>query len=82
MHLNDSLSDIDKFNYLRSLLEKSAYDAIDVLLNLTAVTLENVRSLKALGVEQPFYGAMLTSVLLNKLPSNVRLIESRRTPSD
>ena len=28
VHLNSALSDIDKFNYLRSLLEKSAYDAI------------------------------------------------------
>ena len=28
IHLNSALSDVDKFNYLRSLLEKSAYDAI------------------------------------------------------
>lgn len=28
VHLNRPLSDVDKFNYLRSLLEKSAYDAI------------------------------------------------------
>lgn len=28
MHLNSTLSDVDKFNYLRSLLEKLAYDAI------------------------------------------------------
>ena len=70
---------------------------MDVLLNLNVVTLENdlkglrrlyndveanVRSLKALGMEQASYGAMLTSVLLNKLPSDVRLIVSRRTPSD
>ena len=66
-------------------------------MNLTAVTLENdlkglrrlynyveasVRSLKALSVEQASYEAMLTSVLLNKLPSDVRLFVSRRTPSD
>ena len=70
---NDQVSDVDKFNYLRSLLENSAYDAIagmtlssanyqeatdilkkhfgdqrliisrhmDVLLNLSAVKLEN-----------------------------------------
>ena len=130
VHLNSTLSDVDKFNYLRSLLEKSAYDAIagltmsssanyqeaidilkkhfgdrqiiisrhmDTLLNLTAVTLEhdlrglrrlyndveaNVRSLKVLGVEQGSYGAMLTSVLLNKLPNDVRLIVTRKTPSD
>ena len=28
VHLNIALSDVDKFNYLRSLLERSAYDAI------------------------------------------------------
>lgn len=28
IHLNDHLSEIDKFNYLRSLLEGTAYDAI------------------------------------------------------
>lgn len=28
VHLNSALSDIDKFNYLRSLLEKSAYEAV------------------------------------------------------
>ena len=28
VHLNSALSEVDKFNYLRSLLEKSAYDAI------------------------------------------------------
>ena len=129
MHLNDALSDVDKFNYLCSLLEKSAYDTIagltlpsanyqeaidflekcfgdrqiiisrhmDVLLNLTAITVEHglkglprlyndveasVISLKALGVEQGSHRAMLTSVLLNKLPNDVRLIVTRRTPSD
>ena len=35
VHNNDELSDIDKFNYLRALLEKSAYDSIAGLL-LTA----------------------------------------------
>lgn len=28
VHDNDQLSDVDKFNYLRSLLERSAYEAI------------------------------------------------------
>ena len=129
VHLNDSLSDIDKFNYLRSLLEKTAYEviagltlssanyreAIDILkkrfgnrqmiisrhmetlLNLNAVTGEHdvkglrrlfdevetsVRSLKALGVEQESYGTMLTSVLLTKLPSEIRLIMTRKSPSE
>ena len=28
VHDNDELSDVDKFNYLRSLLERTAYEAI------------------------------------------------------
>ena len=28
VHKNKDFSDVDKFNYLRSLLERSAYDAI------------------------------------------------------
>lgn len=126
VHLNSALSDVDKFTYLRSLLEKSAYDAIagltlssanygeaieilskrfgnkqmiisrhmEVLLNLSPVSGEhdmrglrrlynevetNVRSLKALGVEQHSYGTMLTSVLLTKLPPEVKLIITRKT---
>lgn len=125
VHLNRALYDMDKFNYLRSLLERSAYDAIagltlssanygeaieilkkrfgnkqmiisrhmEVLLNLSPVPGEhdlrglcrlynevetNVRSLKALGVERDSYGTMLTSVLLTKLPSEVKLIITRK----
>ena len=129
VHLNDSLSEVDKFNYLKSLLEKAAYDAVagltlsaanyceavdilkrrfgnrqiivsrhmETLLNLTAVSGDhdlkglrrlyneveaNVRSLKALGVSPDSYGAMLTSVLLMKLPPEVRLIISRKVTED
>ena len=42
----------------------------------------NIRSLKALGVEQESYGTMLTSVLLTKLPPEVRLIVTRKAPGD
>ncbi len=38
VHLNSALSDVDKFNYLRSLLEKSAYDAIAGLTLVTKYT--------------------------------------------
>ena len=129
MHLNSTLSDVDKFNYLRSLLEKLAYEAIagltlsasnygeaieilkrrfgnrqmiisrhmEILLKLSAVTGEqdlkglrrlyneveaNVRSLKALGVECTSYGTMLTSVLLAKLPTEVRLIATRKVSDE
>jgi hypothetical protein len=122
VHSNHRLSEIDKFNYLRSLLEGTAYDAIaglalsaanygeavrkrfgnkqliiskhmESLLSINAVTCDthlrdlrrlydqseaNIRSLKALGVEPGSYGAMLSSVLLNKLPPDLRLIVSRK----
>ena len=117
-----SLSPIDKFNYLRSLVEKSAAEAISrltltadnykeavtilkkrfgnkqqiitkhILLSLEPVTSQHklrelrqlfdlveaqVRGLKSLGVESASYGSLLTSVLLQKLPHELRLIVSR-----
>ena len=128
IHNNDELTDVDKFNYLRSLLERTAYDAIagltlssanyreaieilqkrfgnkqliiakhmETLLNVEAVssdqnlkdlrrlydnTESHIRSLKSLGVESTSYGAMLSSVLLTKLPPDVRLIVSRKISS-
>lgn len=126
IHENPTLSDIDKFNYLRSLLERSARESIggltltapnyneavsilekrfgntqqiisrhmDLLLNLEPVSgahqLRNlrrlydgvethVRSLRSLGVDSKTYGTLLASVLLNKLPQELRLIVSRKT---
>ena len=117
---------MDKFNYLRSLLEGSAFEAfrgltlsaanyqdaisilkrrfgnrqlivskhMETLLNIDPVTSDqnlkglrklytdveaNTRSLKALGVEPETYGAMLASVLLSKLPPDLRLIVGRKT---
>ncbi len=125
IHSNEQLSDVDKFNYLRTLLERTAYDSIagltlsstnyreaieilkkrfgrkqliiskymETLLSFEAVTLDHntkdlrqlydsteshIRSLKALGVEPTSYGAMLSSVLLTKLPPDLRLIVSRK----
>lgn len=129
IHKNPSLSDIDRFNYLRSLLEHSALDAIsglsltstnyheaieilrrrfgnkqqiiarhmDILLNVEAVTSQHnlkglrhlydlvesqVRSLKSLGVSPDSYGALLSSVMLNELPSEIRLIASRKVDEE
>ena len=129
VHLNSGLSNVDKFNYLRSLLERSAYEAIagltlssanygeaieilkkrfgnrqmiisrhmEILLSLSAVSGEhdlrglrrlyneveaNVRSLKALGVERDSYGTMLTSVLLTKLPPEIRLLITRKASGE
>ena len=115
IHKNASLSDVDKFNYLNSLLEHSAREAVsgltltssnyheaisilkkrfgnkqqiisrhmDILLNVEAVASQHdlkglrhlydlieshVRALKSLGVSSDSYGALLSSVLLSKLP--------------
>ena len=38
----------------------------------------NVRSLKSLGVKADSYGSLLSSVLMNKLPAELRLIVSRK----
>ena len=127
IHSNAGISDIDKFNYLRSLLDNTALDAIagltistynyqqaveiltkrfgnkqviiskhmDALMNLEAVTSDknlkdlrhiymydlteaHVRSLRSLGIESATYGALLSPVLLSKLPPELRLIVSRK----
>ena len=44
-------------------------------------TESRMRSLKSLGVESESYGAMLSSVLLTKLPTDLRLIVSRKVTS-
>ena len=129
IHQNTSLSNIDKFNYLSSLLESSAADAIsglaitsnnyeeaisvlkqrfgnkqliisrhmDALLNLETVTsLHNlkglrtlcdsieshVRSLGSLGVSSASYGSLLSSILMNKLPHELRVIVSRKVSDE
>ena len=129
IHESPTLSDIDKFNYLRSLLERTALDAVsgltltaanyreavqilekrfgnkqqiiakhmDALLSTEAVSSphntkavrhlydsieSHVRSLKSLGVTADSYGTLLTSVLLNKLPQELRLMISRCVGED
>ena len=124
IHNNPALSSVDKFNYLLSLLESSAAEAVsglaltaanydeavatlkkrfgnkqlivsrhmDVLMNLEAVISQHntrglrrlfdsveaqVRGLKALGISSESYGSLLSSILLNKLPPEIRLIVSR-----
>ena len=123
IHKNDDLTDIDEFNYLRSLLERTADEAtllsanyqeaidilqkrfgnkqliiskhMEILLNTEAITSEqNMRglgrlyddvkshiwSLKSLEVAPDSYGALLSPMLLNKLPPELRLIVSRKIP--
>ena len=129
IHENLALSEIDKFNYLRSLLQGSAHEAVsgltltaanykeavsvlekrfgnkqqiiakhmDILLNVETVTSSNnlkglrhlydtveaqVRGLKSLGVSAESYGSLLSSVLMNKLPQELRLILSRSVGDD
>ena len=122
VHENSALSEVGKFSYLRSLLERTAYDKIagltlsdthyreaiellqkrfgdkqliiskhmETLLHMDAVTSDqnlrdlrrlyesHVRSLKSLGIEAASYGAMLSPILLSKLPPDIRLIVSRK----
>lgn len=40
----------------------------------------HIRSLKSLGVAPDSYGALLSPMLLNKLPPELRLIVSRKIP--
>ena len=129
IHDNPELSNIDKFNYLKSLLGPGAIEAIaglaltadnygsaieilkkrlgnwqqiiskhmEQLLHVDAVTSQydmkglrhlydivesNVRSLKALGVKSESYGALLSSVLVTKLPNELQLIVSRQAGED
>ena len=129
IHNSPGLSDIDKINYLRSLLQGSALDAIsgltltaanyeeavavlkkrfgnkqqivakhmDTLLNIESIsssynlralrqlydTIESqVRGLKSLGVSSDSYGSLLYSVLLSKLPQDLRLVISREVSDD
>ena len=125
IHNNPDLSQIDKFNYLRSMVSGTALEAIsgltltapnydeavqilqkrfgnkqliinkhmEQLLNVDNVSSQhdvkglrhlhnaiesNVRSLKSLGIAAESYGSLLASVLMTKLPSEIRLIASRK----
>lgn len=71
---------------------------MDILLNVEAVTSQHnlkdlrhlyydrveshVHSLKSLGVSPDSYGTLLSSVLLNKLPLEIRLIASKKVNED
>ena len=124
IHTNPMLSNVDKFNYLTSLLDSSAEKAIegltltdanydeaiatlkkrfgnsqlivnrhmDTLLNVSVISTHHdvkglrklhdsveahVRGLRALGLPPDSYGGLLTSVLISKLPPEIRLIVSR-----
>ncbi len=41
-----------------------------------------MRSLKSLGVTSDSYGSLLSSVLLNKLPNDIRLLISRKVSAE
>lgn len=63
-------------------------DSVTSTYNLKALrqlydTIEShVRGLKSLGVSADSYGSLLSSVLLNKLPQELRLIVSRKASGD
>ena len=125
IHVNPELTEIDKFSYLRSLLDHTALEAIaglslssanyehaiellhkrfgnkqviiskhmDALMHMEHIssdrhlkelrylydhTESHVRCLRSLGIEASSYGALLSPVLLAKLPPDMRLIVSRK----
>ena len=126
VHTNPDLTGMDKFNYLHSLLDKAAAEAIsglkitaanyeeavsilkkrfgnkqqiinkhmDALLSLEPATSQSLKGLRqffdiveshvgglrALDVPSSSYGGLLSSVLMNKLPPDVRLVVSRQVP--
>jgi hypothetical protein len=129
IHNNSDLTDIDKFNYLQSFLESTAYEVVsgltltssnyseavdtlkkrfgnpqliinkhmDALLALPAVTSHSdlkglrhlydsveshIRGLRSLGVLPDSYGSLLTSILMNKLPGELRLVIARELTED
>ncbi|XP_028397211.1 uncharacterized protein LOC114521021 [Dendronephthya gigantea] len=129
VHNNPTLSSIDKFNYLSSLLESTAADSIagltltnanyeeainilkkrfgnkqlainkhmNTLLNLDPVTSNHnlkglrtlydtveshIRALNSLGVHPSSYGNLLCSMLMNKIPQELRIRVSREVKED
>ena len=129
VHSNTNLSEVQKFTYLKSLVDRSAKESIsglslsadnykeaiailqkrfgnkqrfiakhmDILLNIEQITSpnnvlglrrlydkveSNVRALGALRVAQESYGTMLSSVLVKKLPQEIRLMVSRKVTDD
>ncbi|CAB4034050.1 Hypothetical predicted protein [Paramuricea clavata] len=129
IHENPNFSGIDKFNYLHSLLEKSAAEAIsglkitsanyqeaidildkrfgnqqqivnahmNALLNLPKVTNvddlkalrqlhdkveSHMRGLKSLEVDSGSYGSLLTPILIDKLPKELRLEVTKQLKED
>jgi len=129
VHNNTKLAPIDKFNYLNSLLVKSASEAIsglsltpanydeavailkrrfgnkqliinrhmETLLNINSVKSglniqelrqlhdlieSQVRSLKLLGVSSSSYGSLPSSVVMSKLPQDLRLIITREVKDE
>ena len=62
IHNNDELTDVDKFNYLRSLLERTALDAID---GLTPSAVKAVEILKKRFGNKPLIISKHMETLLN-----------------
>ena len=62
---------------LRSLEPVTSQHKLRELRQLFALVEAQVKGLKSLGVESTSYGSLLTSVLLQKLPHELRLIVSR-----
>ena len=70
MDLLMNVESVASHNNVKAL--RRMYDAIET----------NVRSLKALGVTSDSYGGLLSSVVMNKLPAELRLILTRKVEDD
>ena len=76
IHENSDLSEIDKFNYLRSLLEKSAAEAVSGLKIFSANYQEAVDNLKnRFGNQQQIVNAHMNALLNLTKVGNVRGFE-------
>ena len=60
----------------------TSHNNVKALRQLYDVMESNVRSLKSLRVTSESYGSLLASILMNKLPSELRLIISRKIGDD
>ena len=60
----------------------TSHNNVKALRQLYDVMESNVRSLKSFGVTSESYGSLLASILMNKLPSELRLIISRKIGDD
>ena len=78
IHLNRSLSNVDKFNYLRSYLESTAADAIAGLSLTSANYAEAVDTLKKFGNARSIVDKHMDGLLRLPIVTSVRDVQGLR----